>query len=233
MFDLRGYGHLLFQGLWLTLELSICSFVIAIALGLVGAVGKISSNRLAHSVADLYTIVVRGIPELVLLLLLYYGGTVLIQNFARAVFEYPEPLDINRFLAGTLVLGFVYGAFATEVFRGAFQSIPIGQLDAARACGMNRAQIFWRIRLPQAWRFAIPGLGNVWLVLVKATAITSAIGLTELTGQAVVIKVPTRQPFLVFLMAAALYLTLTALSDLLRHRLERRVARGMQRGRGG
>src|SRR5262249_50496682 len=122
-----------------------------------------------------------------------------------------------------------YGAFATEVFRGAFQSIPKGQIEAARAYGMTRMLVFRRIMLPQMWRFAIPGLGNVWLVLVKATAITSAIGLTELAGEASVIKIPTRRPFTVFLAAGLLYLAITAVSDLLRHRLERRAAVGIRR----
>jgi His/Glu/Gln/Arg/opine family amino acid ABC transporter permease subunit len=228
MFDLKGYGHLLLDGALLTIEIAVCSFAIVVLLGLVGAAGKLSGNRFARNLAEAYTSVVRGIPELVLLLLVYYGGTVLVQNLGALLFNYTEPIDINRFIAGTLVLGFIYGAFATEVFRGAFQSIAHGQLEAARAFGMSDYQVFWRISLPQAWRFAIPGLGNVWLVLVKATAITSVIGLTELTGQAVIIKIPTREPFTVFLIAGALYLALTACSDYLRHRIEGFAGRGMR-----
>src|SRR5262245_55601940 len=212
LFDLKGYGHLLLDGLLLTIEISVCSFLIVIILGLTGAAGKLSRSGIARKVANAYTTVVRGIPELVLLLLMYYGGTVLVQNIAASFFNYSERIDINRFAAGTLVLGIIYGAFAAEVFRGAFQSIAKGQLEAARSFGMNPWQVFWRISLPQAWRFAIPGLGNVWLVLIKATAITSVIGLTELTGQAAVIKVPTRQPFTVFLIAGSLYLAITACS---------------------
>jgi His/Glu/Gln/Arg/opine family amino acid ABC transporter permease subunit len=228
-FDLKGYGHLLWAGAVMTVEVSICAFIVAIILGLVGAAGKLSKNPVAHGIANAYTIVIRGVPELVLLLLIYYGGTVLLQNLAAAVSGQDERIDINNFAAGVLVVGFVYGAFATEVFRGAFQSIPKGQVEAAMASGMSKWQVFHRIKLPQVWRFAIPGLGNVWLVLVKATSITSAIGLTELTRQADVIKQPTHQPFTVFLAAAGLYLIFTMLSDILRHRLERRSALGIRR----
>ncbi len=229
MFDLKGYGHLLIDGALVTIEVAVCAMVVAIALGLIGAAGKLSTNRLVHGVANAYTVVIRGVPELVLMLLIYYGGTVLAQHIAAALMGSDEPIDINNFVAGTLVIGFVYGAFASEVFRGAFQSIPKGQIEAAMACGMSRGQVFRRIKLPQVWRFAIPGLGNVWLVLLKATAIISVIGLPELTRQASIVMNPTRKPFTVFLIAAALYLVMTAVSDYFRHRLERRAALGIRR----
>ena len=228
-FDLKGYGHMLVEGAIETVLVSICSFIVCIALGLVGSAGKLSRNRVARGFANAYTVIIRGVPELVLMLLIYYGGTVMMQNIATAISGQDERIDINSFVAGVLVIGFVYGAFSTEVFRGAFQSIPKGQVEAAKACGMNSWQIFRRIKLPQVWRFAIPGLGNVWLVLVKATAITSVIGLTELTRQADVIKQPTRLPFTVFLIAALLYLLFTMLSDLFRSRMERRAALGIRR----
>lgn len=228
-FDLKGYGHLLWEGAIVTVEVSICSFVVSILLGLLGASCKLSKNPVARSLANAYTVVIRGVPELVLLLLIYYGGTVLAQKAASVISGQDERIDINNFVAGVLVVGFVYGAFATEVFRGAFQSISKGQIEAAMAAGMNNRLVFWRIKLPQVWRFAIPGLGNVWLVLVKATAITSAIGLTELTRQADVIKNPTHKAFSVFLIAAVLYLIFTMISDFGRHRLERRSALGVRR----
>jgi His/Glu/Gln/Arg/opine family amino acid ABC transporter permease subunit len=228
MFDLKGYGHLLFEGALVTIEVAVCAMIVAIALGLVGAAGKLSKNPVAHFFANTYTIVIRGVPELVLLLLIYFGGTVLLQTLAARLFGHEESIDINNFVAGVLVIGFVYGAFATEVFRGAFQSIPKGQIEAAMACGMSKSQVFWRIKLPQVWRFAIPGLGNVWLVLLKATAIISVIGLPELTRQSTIVMNPTRKPFTVFLIAAALYLIMTAVSDVFRHRFERRAAAGIR-----
>ncbi|MET1026656.1 MAG: ABC transporter permease [Dongiaceae bacterium] len=229
MFDLKGYGHLLWEGALITIEVAVCAMLVAIALGLIGAAGKLSHNRAAHGIANAYTVIIRGVPELVLMLLIYYGGTVLAQTLASKLFGSDQPIDINNFIAGTLVIGFVYGAFATEVFRGAFQSIPKGQVEAAVACGMTKVQVFRRIKLPQVWRFAIPGLGNVWLVLLKATAIISVIGLPELTRQASIVMNPTRKPFTVFLIAAALYLVMTAVSDFARHRLERRAGLGIRR----
>ncbi|HEX9449198.1 MAG TPA: ABC transporter permease subunit, partial [Dongiaceae bacterium] len=199
------------------------------ALGLVGSAGKLSKNPIARGLADAYTVIIRGVPELVLLLLIYYGGTVLMQNLASAVSGQDVRIDINNFVAGVLVVGFVYGAFATEVFRGAFQSIPKGQIEAAMACGMSTFKVFWRIKLPQVWRFAIPGLGNVSLVEVKATAIISAIGLAELTRQADVIKQPTHLPFTVFFLASIAYLIMTMILNTFWHSLERRAALGVRR----
>jgi ABC-type arginine transport system permease subunit len=128
-----------------------------------------------------------------------------------------------------LVIGFIYGAYATETFRGAFQAVPKGQIEAAMACGMNRGQIFWRIRLPQVWRFAIPGLGNVWLVLLKATSLMSVIGVEELTRKADLAKSPTREPFTFFISAAFIYLVFTAISDYGRHWAEKRANVGVRR----
>jgi His/Glu/Gln/Arg/opine family amino acid ABC transporter permease subunit len=227
-FSLDGYGHLLLSGASLTLALGVCAMLVALALGMLGALARLSANRMLREVAHAYTTIVRGIPELVLMLLVYYGGTMLLQN-AAALWGGEARIDINAFAAGTLVLGFVYGAYATEIFRGAFLAIPKGQIEAAAAFGMASPNVFWRIRLPQAWRFAIPGLGNLWLTLVKATSITSVIGLTELARQADLIKSPTHKPFTTFFYASLLYLALTALSDLGRIRLERWAAIGTRR----
>jgi His/Glu/Gln/Arg/opine family amino acid ABC transporter permease subunit len=202
--------------------------LIATAMGMIGALGKLSRMRWARSLADLYTTVIRGVPELVLLLLIYYGGTVLLQYLA-SLLGHEEPIDINAFVAGVVVIGFIYGAYATEVFRGAFQAVPKGQIEAAMACGMNRRQIFWRIRLPQVWRFAIPGLGNVWLVLLKATSLMSIIGVEELTRKADLAKAPTREPFTFFISAAFIYLVFTAISDFGRHWAEKRANVGVRR----
>ncbi|HVJ41261.1 MAG TPA: ABC transporter permease subunit [Dongiaceae bacterium] len=229
LFDLKGYGHLLVDGIIATVEVSVCAFLVSIALGLIGSAGKLSKNRLARGLANAYTVIIRGVPELVLLLLIYYGGTVLLQGIAGAISGQDVRIDINNFAAGVLVVGFVYGAFATEVFRGAFQSIPKGQIEAAMACGMSRIQVFWRIKLPQVWRFAIPGLGNVSLVEVKATAIISAIGFTELTRQADVIKQPTHLPFTVFFLALLAYLAMTLVLNTFWHTLERRAGLGIRR----
>lgn len=227
--DLKGYGHLLLEGALITLSVGIAAMAVALSLGILGALARLSRRRWLSGLGGAYAVIIRGIPELVLMLIVYYGGTVLLQWLLSAGGE-DVRIDINAFFAGTLVLGFVYGAYATEIFRGAFLAVPKGQTEAATAYGMTAAQVFLRVSLPQAWRLAIPGLGNLWLTLLKATSVTSVIGLTELARQADLIKAPTKLPFTVFFAASLLYLAMTALSDLARVRAERWASAGFRRG---
>lgn len=226
MFDLKGYGGLLLDGLWLTIAVGLSSMLLAIVLGLIGSWAKLSRNRLANFLADTYTTVVRGIPELILLLLVYFGIPTLIQDIAQR-FGHDITIDLNPFMAGTLAIGFIYGAFSTEVFRGAFNSIHPGQLEAARSMGMSRLLTFRRILLPQAMRFALPGLGNVWMVLLKATALVSIIQLDELMRKTKIAANATHQPFTFYLLASLIYLGLTIVSMLLQQRAERWANRGV------
>lgn len=230
MFDLKGYGGLLLDGLWLTIAVGLSSMLLAILLGLLGSWAKLSHNRFANRLADLYTTVVRGIPELILLLLVYFGIPTLIQDVAARL-GHEITIDLNPFMAGTMAIGFIYGAFSTEVFRGAFMSIPPGQLEAARAMGMSRLLSFRRILLPQAMRFALPGLGNVWMVLLKATALVSIIQLDELMRKTKIAANATHQPFTFYFLASLLYLGLTVVSMLLQSRAERWSNRGIHGGR--
>jgi His/Glu/Gln/Arg/opine family amino acid ABC transporter permease subunit len=227
--DLKGYGHLLFEGALITLSVGVAAMAVALSLGILGALARLSKRRWLAGTGAAYAVIIRGIPELVLLLIVYYGGTVLLQWLLSAGGE-DVRIDINAFFAGTLVLGFVYGAYATEIFRGAFLAVPRGQTEAATAYGMSPRQVFLRVSLPQAWRLAIPGLGNLWLTLLKATSVTSVIGLTELARQADLIKAPTKLPFTVFFAASLLYLAMTALSDIARARAERWASSGFRRG---
>jgi len=230
VFDLKGYGGLLLDGLWLTIAVGLSSMLLAILLGLLGSWAKLSHNRFANRLADLYTTVVRGIPELILLLLVYFGIPTLIQDVAARL-GHEITIDLNPFMAGTMAIGFIYGAFSTEVFRGAFMSIPPGQLEAARAMGMSRLLSFRRILLPQAMRFALPGLGNVWMVLLKATALVSIIQLDELMRKTKIAANATHQPFTFYFLASLLYLGLTVVSMLLQSRAERWSNRGIHGGR--
>jgi ABC-type arginine transport system permease subunit len=173
--------------------------------------------------------VIRGVPELVLLLLVFFGGTILLQKLFQ-LFGDDSYVEVNAFCAGVGTIGFVYGAFATEVFRGAILAVPKGQLEAARACGMSRWLVLRRILLPQMWRFAIPGLGNVWLVLLKATSLMSVVGLDELTRKAYVAGGATKLYLDFYVMAALIYLLLTIISMLLLQVIERYANRGVQRG---
>ena len=229
MTSLIQYGPLLLQGFAMTLLVSLAAFGVAIVLGLLGAWAKISGGRIARAIAGTYTVVIRGVPELVLILLIYYGLPSVVQNGVRylggeafARFR----LDFDPFTAGALTLGLIYGAFATEVFRGALQSVPRGQIEAGRAYGFHGWRLARQIVLPQMLRFAISGLGNVWLVLVKATALISAIQLTELMRTAELGAANTREPFTFYLAAAAMYLAITIASLLALRAAERWAFRG-------
>ncbi len=225
MLDLKGYGWMLRDGLELTLIVGLCSLAVATVLGLLGAWGKLSSSSVARGVAGTYTTVVRGVPELLLILLVYYGTPTLIQNIALSL-GYDIIIDINPFIAGVITIGFIYGAFATEVFRGAVLAVPKGQLEAAQAYGMSRSQVVRRVLLPQVLRFALPGLGNVWMVLIKATALISVIQLPELVRNAQIAAGSTRQPFTFFFATAMIFLGITVVSTMVQHRLEAWSNRG-------
>jgi len=225
MLDLKGYGWMLRDGLELTLLVGICSLAVATVLGLLGAWGKLSASPVARGVAGTYTTVIRGVPELLLILLVYYGTPTLIQNIAQSL-GHDIIIDINPFIAGAITIGFIYGAFATEVFRGAVLAVPRGQLEAAQAYGMSRAQVVRRVLLPQVLRFALPGLGNVWMVLIKATALISVIQLPELVRNAQIAAGSTRQPFTFFFATAMIFLGITAVSMMAQHRLEAWSNRG-------
>ena len=228
MLDLRGYGWMLWQGLELTILVGLGAMALALVLGLLGAWGKLSRARAGRWAAGTYTTVIRGVPELLLILLVYYGVPTLIQDIAEGA-GYDIIIDINPFVAGVITIGFIYGAFATEVFRGAFLAVPRGQIEAARAHGMGRALTFRRIVLPQMWRFALPGLGNVWMVLIKATALISVIQLEELMRNADVAARATKLPFTFFFVASLFYLGITIVSMVVQRRAEVWANRGVRR----
>jgi His/Glu/Gln/Arg/opine family amino acid ABC transporter permease subunit len=227
MFDFKGYGHFLIDGTIMTVTVAIVSMAGAILLGLLGASAKLSKNRLARELGRAYTTIIRGVPDLVLLLLMFYGGTVLVQWLA-CLSGNPGQADINAFVTGSVVLSFIYGAYATEAFRGAFLAVPKGQMEAAKACGMSRWLAFRRIELPQVWRFALPSLGNVWLVLLKGTAIISVVNLEELTRKAQLMNGPLKMPFSIYFVAALIYLGLTALSEIGLREASKRASAGVQ-----
>lgn len=229
LLDFRGYGWMLWEGLRVTILVGISAIVVALALGLLGCWGKLSGNRIARAAADIYTTVVRGVPELVLIILVYYGITTLLQHILQRIYGAEVLIDIDRFTAGVITLGFIYGAFATEVFRGAFLAIPKGQSEAAKAAGMSPVLMFRRILMPQAWRFALPGLGNLWLVLIKATALMSVIQLDELMRKADIAARAVKLPFTFYFAASLIYLGITIVSMLMQQRAEAWANRGVRR----
>jgi His/Glu/Gln/Arg/opine family amino acid ABC transporter permease subunit len=227
--DFQGYGWVFWAGTKITLLVGLSAVPLALALGLLGAWGKLSGNPLARSLAGAYTTVVRGVPELVLILLVYYGMTILLQQLLSLATGGEVLVDIDPFTAGTLTLGVIYGAFTTEVFRGAFLALDRGQIEAAYAAGMSQTLAFRRIMLPQVWRFAIPGLGNVWLVLIKATALMSVVQLPELMRMTDVAARAVRMPFTFYFGASIIYLLITIVSLQALHRAEAWANRGIRR----
>lgn len=226
---MSGYFVSILQGALLTVGVSLSALLLAILLGLIGAAAKLSGKTLPVAIATVYTTVVRGVPELVLMLLIFYGGTIGMNNLHEWAGS-KATVDINPFLAGVLTIGFIYGAYMTETFRGAILSIPKGQMEAAWAFGMGPVRTFLRITLPQMVRYALPGFTNNWLVLIKATALISLIGLQEMTYLAKQASSATREPFTFFLFAAGLFLVYTSVSLWALRKLERRFSMGVKRG---
>jgi arginine/ornithine transport system permease protein len=226
---LTGYHASILQGALVTVGVSLAALVFAIFLGLLGAAAKLSGRRWLVGLATVYTTLIRGIPELVLMLLIFYGGTIGLNHLLEWAGS-RRHVDINPFAAGVLTIGFIYGAYMTETFRGAILAIPRGQAEAAWAFGMGRLQTFLRITLPQMVRYALPGFTNNWLVLINATALISLIGLQEMTYLAKQASAATREPFTFFLFAAALFLAYTSVSLWALRWLDRRYSLGVRRG---
>jgi arginine/ornithine transport system permease protein len=223
-----GYYLSILQGALLTVGVSVAALGVAIFLGLLGASAKLSGRPFWVGLATVYTTLIRGVPELVLMLLIFYGGTMGL-NHAMAALGQQGSVDINPFLAGVITIGFIYGAYMTETFRGAILSIPKGQMEAAWAFGMGRVPTFWRITLPQMVRYALPGFTNNWLVLIKATALVSLIGLQDMTYLAKQASAATREPFTFFVFVAILFLLFTSASLWVLRRVERRYSLGVKR----
>ena len=222
---LHGYGPALLEGTLLTLAVALGSLVIAAALGLAGALARLSRSRLLRALSLAYTTAIRGVPDLVLMLLVFYGGQLAVNEVAARL-GHTDYIDVDPFVAGVLTIGFVFGAYLAETFRGALLAVPAGQHEAGLACGMSGAQVLRRILLPQMLRHALPALGNNWLVLVKSTAIVSVIGLNDMMLRAGQAAGATREPFVFYAAAGAIYLAITALSELGLRALARRLAVG-------
>ncbi|ALH99788.1 glutamine ABC transporter permease GlnP [Pseudomonas sp. FW306-02-F02-AA] len=223
-FSLKGFGPLLLEGSWMTVKLSILSLLLSVLLGLIGASAKLSSVKLLRIPAQLYTTLIRGVPDLVLMLLIFYSLQTWLTSFTEALgWEY---IEINPFAAGIITLGFIYGAYFTETFRGAILAVPRGQMEAATAYGLSRAQRFRFVVFPQMMRFALPGIGNNWMVILKATALVSIIGLADLVKAAQDAGKSSYQLFFFLVLAALIYLVITSASNYVLRWLERHYAAG-------
>ena len=226
---MNSYYAAILQGSVLTIGVSLCALLVSIVLGLLGAAAKLSGRPVLVALSTTYTTVIRGVPDLVVMLLVFYGGTIGLNHLLELAGS-KRTVDINPFLAGVLTIGFIYGAYMTETFRGAILSIPKGQMEAAWAFGMGRIRTFLRITAPQMVRYALPGFTNNWLVLIKATALVSLIGLKEMTYLSKQASAATRSPFEFFLFTAALFLIYTSVSLFVLRKVNARYSLGTKRG---
>lgn len=215
----------LVSGAGLTLSLGVISLLVAIVIGIAGANARLSSSKLLQTLAGAYSTIVRGIPDLVWMYLVYYGVQFAVLAFTE-YFNY-ENVIISPFAAGVITLSFIFGAFFTETFRGAMLAIPSGQIEAGVAIGMSRWDVLWRITFPQMLRYALPGIKNNWLTLSKATALVSIIGLDDLVQVANQTGRALRMTFAFNLACGALYLVITAISLLVFKKVEQYYRRGI------
>lgn len=223
---LDGYAPAILEGAWVTLRLAVLSLGLAFVAGLVGAAAKLSGTRVLVWPATAYSTIFRGVPDLVMMLLVFYGGQLLVNQVTDAL--HWDYIDLNPFAAGVLTIGIIFGAYFTETFRGAFLAVPAGQMEAGRAYGMTSLQVFRRILFPQMLRHALPGIGNNWLVMVKSTAIVSMIGLADMNFVADQAGRTTHKPFLFYMVVCFLYLSVTSVSSWLLHRMEKRYSVGVR-----
>lgn len=206
------------NGLKTTVLLALVSGALGMALGLLAAAGRLSRWRVVSTAVGFYTTIIRGVPELIIILLIYFGGTVAISAF------FGRYVEVNAFLAGVVSLTVVFGAYTAEIFRGAVLSIPVGQIEAARSLGLHPWQTWLLVILPQMLRIALPALANQWISLVKETSLISIVGLTDIMRVAAIGAGSLRAPLTFYLAASALYLALTSLALMIFNLLERRFA---------
>jgi putative lysine/arginine/ornithine/histidine/octopine transport system permease protein len=225
--DLHGFGPALAAGMLMTIQLALSALCLGLILGLLGALAKTSSNRALQWIGGTYSTLVRGIPELLWVLLIYFG-TVNAMRAIGQVFGLTN-FSLSAFAAGVIALGLCFGAYATEVFRGAMLSIPKGHREAGLALGLSRSRIFIKLVMPQMWRIALPGLGNLFMILMKDTALVSVIGLEEVMRHAQIAVTSTKEPFTFYMVAALMYLAMTALSMVGLAWLEKRASIGFVR----
>jgi octopine/nopaline transport system permease protein len=227
-FGAGGWGVEIIEATLMTVAVSLCAFLFGMVFGTLGAWAKLSASLVARTLGDVYTTVLRGIPDLLVIYLLYFGGSTALTAIGRALGS-EGFIGVNAFLTGALAVGIVSGAYQTEVFRGAYLTIARGEIEAATAVGMRPLLMLRRIIVPQVVRFALPGMGNVWQLVLKESALISVTGLVELLRQSQVAAGSTKQPFPFYITAMAMYLVLTSASSWLFRWSETRALRGVRR----
>ena len=225
LFGETGWGDELLIATLMTLAVSITAMLIGFVFALIFTPLKLSKNKFLNLIANFYTTVIRGVPELLVIYLFFFGGSSAIM-FVASIFGYNDYIEINAFLTGAFSIGIISGAYSTEVFRGAIQSIDKGQFEASNVLGFNKVTRFFKVILPQMLRLAIPNLSNVWQITLKDTSLISVTGLVEIMRQSYIAAGSTRDPLFFYSFAAVLYLLLTFLSMKLINKLEVKYSRG-------
>lgn len=224
-----GWGDEFFRGALMTLAVATCAFLLSVVLGTMFASFKLSNSKILRLIAEIYTTVIRGVPELLVIYLVFFGGGALLASIASSMFAYDGYVDVPVFAVGTFCIGVSAGAYSTEVIRGAVQAIPKGQIEAANAIGMKRSLKFWRILVPQAARYALPGLGNIWQFSLKDTSLISVVGLVEVMRTASLGAGSTKEPFTFYVTAFMIFLVLAWLSQRLFVRAENWANKGVRK----
>ena len=220
-----GWGDELFRATLMTTVVSITAMLIGFSFAAIFTPLKLSKFKSLNLIANIYTTVIRGVPELLVIYLFFFGGSGAIM-FVASMFGYNDYIEINAFVTGSFAIGIISGAYSTEVFRGAIQSIDKGQFEAAKVLGFSKFKQFYKIVLPQMLRLAIPNLSNVWQITLKDTSLISVTGLVEIMRQSYIAAGSTRDPLFFYSFAAVLYLLLTFVSMKLINKLEVKYSRG-------
>ena len=224
----NGWGDEMLRATLVTLMVSLSAMGIGLIISIFGTISKLSKKVYVRILADIYTTVIRGIPELLVIYLLFFGGSNAVMGMAK-LFGYHGYIELNAFVIGSVAVGAISGAYSTEVMRGAFLAVPRGQVDAAKSVGMSKLVIFRRILVPQVLRYALPGLGNVWQLTLKDTSLVMVTGLVEIMRQAHVASGSTYSPFTFYVTAALLYLMLTTASNRIFYSAENWANKGVRR----
>ena len=220
-----GWGDEFLLALFMTIAVSICSMGLGIFIAIFAAWSKLTYNKVLNFIASFYTTVIRGIPELLVIYLIFFGGSAAVMSVAKT-FGYNGYIELNAFTISVVAIGIISATYSTEVLRAAYLSISKGQVEAAKSLGLSKIHIFYKILTPQILRHAIPGLGNVWQVTLKDTSLISVTGLVEIMRQSYIAAGSTRAPLFFYSFAALLYLLLTFLSMKLVNKLEIKYNRG-------
>jgi len=224
-FGSKGWGDELFTAFLMTIAVSITAMLIGVLFSIIFTPLKLSNNKIFNFIANSYTTVIRGVPELLVIYLFFFGGSGAVM-FVASIFGYNEYIEINAFITGSFAIGIISGAYSTEVFRGAIQSIDRGQFEACKSLGFKKYIYFFKVIIPQMLRLAIPNLSNVWQITLKDTSLISVTGLVEIMRQSYIAAGSTRDPLFFYSFAALLYLVLTFLSMKILNKLEKNYSRG-------